>query len=91
MAFQHRGALQNTFLNRLRKSHTSATVHLLNGVRLRGTVAGFDEFCICLMVSGSQQLVFKHAISTIIPVKPVGLADPDESKPRDPDPESPVG
>ncbi len=89
MAVQHRGALQNSFLNRLRKSRTQITVHLMNGVRLRGTVAAFDEFCIWLSTSGNQQLVFKHAISTIVPSKPISLGEPGEPEPREPKPESP--
>ena len=89
MAVQHRGALQNSFLNRLRKSRTQTTVHLMNGVRLRGTVAAFDEFCIWLSASGNQQLVFKHAISTIVPSKPISLGESADPEPREPKPESP--
>ena len=89
MAVQHRGALQNSFLNRLRKSRTQTTVHLMNGVRLRGTVAAFDEFCIWLSTSGNQQLVFKHAISTIVPNKPISLGESGDPEPREPKPESP--
>ncbi len=87
MAVQHRGALQNSFLNQLRKSHTQTTIHLTNGVRLRGTIAAFDEFCIWLSTSGNQQLVFKHAISTIVPNRPIKLSlQGDDAGPR-PEPE----
>lgn len=88
MAVQHRGALQNSFLNRLRKSHTQTTIHLTNGVRLRGTIAGFDEFCIWLSTSGSQQLVFKHAISTIVPIRPIKLSLQDDDEEPRPDSQS---
>ncbi len=88
MAVQHRGALQNAFLNRLRKSHIQTTIHLTNGVRLRGTITAFDEFCIWLSASGNQQLVFKHAISTIVPSKPIKLATETEPAPApEPGPE----
>lgn len=89
MAVHQRGALQNAFLNRLRKSRTQTTVHLMNGVRLRGTVAAFDEFCIWLSTSGNQQLVFKHAISTIVPSKPVSLGESGEPETREPKPDQP--
>ena len=91
MAVQQRGALQNSFLNRLRKSHTQTTIHLTNGVRLRGTIAAFDEFCIWLSTSGNQQLVFKHAISTIVPNRPIKLslqgddAGPEPDSQQEPD------
>ncbi len=91
MPLQHRNRLQNTFLKQLRKSRTTTTLHLLNGVRLRGTIAAFDEFCILLMVSGSQQMIYKHAISTITPSKPVDLADSNEPEASGRSPESPAG
>ena len=68
--------LQDLFLLRARKSHASLTVFLMNGFQLRGSVTGFDSFTVVLDTDGKQQVIYKHAISTIIPVHPVPLNDP---------------
>ena len=65
--------LQETFLNHVRKNRTQVTVFLVNGVKLLGTITWFDNFCILLRRDGHSQLVFKHAISTIMPAGPVSL------------------
>ena len=65
--------LQDTFLNSVRKSKMPLTVFLVNGVKLQGVVTWFDNFCILLRREGSIQLVYKHAISTIMPSGPVQL------------------
>ncbi len=65
--------LQDVFLNVVRKEHISVTVYLTNGFQLKGSVKGFDNFTVILESDGKQQLVYKHAISTIIPFKPVSL------------------
>ncbi len=70
--------LQDTFLNQLRKSKTSVTIFLVNGVKLQGIVTWFDNFCVLLKRDGHAQLVYKHAISTIMPSGPIQLYD-DES------------
>jgi host factor-I protein len=67
--------LQDIFLNQMRKE----TMYLVNGARLTGTIKGFDNFVI-LMKNDSQQLVYKHAISTIIPEKPIDLLEGTEKK-----------
>lgn len=67
--------LQDTFLNSVRKSKMPLTVFLVNGVKLQGVVTWFDNFCILLRREGSIQLVYKHAISTIMPSGPVQLFD----------------
>jgi host factor-I protein len=67
--------LQDLFLNQMRKEKTPVTMYLVNGARLSGTIKGFDNFVI-LMKQENQQLVYKHAISTIIPDKPVELPEP---------------
>ena len=64
--------LQDIFLNQMRKEKIPVTMYLVNGARISGTIKGFDNFVI-LMKQESQQLVYKHAISTIIPDKPVEL------------------
>ncbi|EUJ17244.1 RNA-binding protein Hfq [Listeria aquatica FSL S10-1188] len=62
-------ALQDQYLNQLRKEKILATVFLTNGFQLRGRVVSFDNFTVLLDVEGKQQLVFKHAISTFSPQK----------------------
>jgi host factor-I protein len=74
--------LQDTFLNSVRKSKTPLTIFLVNGVKLQGVVTWFDNFCVLLRRDGQSQLVYKHAISTIMPSQPVQLYEPDsESEP----------
>ena len=63
--------LQDTFLNSVRKSKTPLTIFLVNGVKLQGVVSWFDNFCVLLRRDGQSQLVYKHAISTIMPAQPV--------------------
>ena len=69
--------LQDTFLNQVRKSKTSVTIFLVNGVKLQGVVSWFDNFCVLLKRDGHVQLVYKHAISTIMPAGPLQLYDED--------------
>jgi host factor-I protein len=64
--------LQDIFLNQMRKEKIPVTMYLVNGARITGTIKGFDNFVI-LMRQENQQLVYKHAISTIIPERPVDL------------------
>ena len=63
--------LQDMFLNRVRKQRVSVTVFLMNGFQMRGTVSGFDSFVLVLDTEGRQQVIYKHAISTIVPFRPV--------------------
>jgi len=65
--------LQDTFLNSVRRSKTPLTIFLVNGVKLQGVVSWFDNFCVLLRRDGQSQLVYKHAISTIMPAQPVQL------------------
>jgi len=67
--------LQDTFLNSVRKSKTPLTIFLVNGVKLQGVVTWFDNFCLLLRRDGQIQLVYKHAISTIMPGGPVQMFD----------------
>lgn len=71
--------LQDLFLNQMRKEKIPVTMYLVNGARLTGTIKGFDNFVI-LLKQESQQLVYKHAISTIIPDKPIELMESMENK-----------
>ena len=71
--------LQDIFLNQMRKEKVPVTMYLVNGARLTGTIKGFDNFVI-LLKQENQQLVYKHAISTIIPDKPVEFLEVAEMK-----------
>ena len=65
--------LQDVFLNSVRKEKTSVTIFLINGVKLQGVITWFDNFCILLKREGVTQLVYKHAISTIMPNDEISL------------------
>jgi host factor-I protein len=65
--------LQDVFLNQARKEKLPLTMFLMNGFQLRGIVTGFDSFTVVLDSDGKQQLIYKHAISTIIPSKPIAF------------------
>ncbi|MDG2298786.1 MAG: RNA chaperone Hfq [Planktomarina sp.] len=67
--------LQDAFLNQTRKTKTPVTIFLINGVKLQGIISWFDNFCILLRRDGQSQLVYKHAISTIMPSEPISLYD----------------
>jgi host factor-I protein len=67
--------VQDVFLNHIRKNKNSVTVFLVNGVKLQGIVTWFDNFSLLLRRDGHTQLVYKHAISTVMPSDPVQLFD----------------
>lgn len=71
--------LQDKFLNKIRKEKMSVTVFLVNGVKLQGIITWFDNFSMLLRRDSHSQLIYKHAISTIMPSSPVRLNDEDES------------
>src|SRR5581483_10858328 len=73
MAADRAQNLQDTFLNHVRKSKVPLTIFLVNGVKLQGVVTWFDNFCVLLRRDGHSQLVYKHAISTIMPGHPIQL------------------
>jgi host factor-I protein len=73
-------SLQDTFLNHVRRNKTPLTIFLINGVKLQGIVTWFDNFCVLLRRDGHSQLVYKHAISTIMPGAPVHLMDSDQAE-----------
>ena len=67
--------LQDMFLNSLRRSKTPVTMFLVKGVKLQGIITWFDNFSVLLRRDGHAQLIYKHAISTIMPAQPIDLAD----------------
>ncbi len=69
--------LQDTFLNAVRKGKIPVTIFLVNGVKLQGAITWFDNFCVLLRRDGQSQLVYKHAISTVMPSAPVQLFEPE--------------
>jgi host factor-I protein len=75
--------LQDTFLNYVRKQKTPLTIFLVNGVKLQGIVTWFDNFCVLLRRDGHSQLVYKHAISTIMPGAPLQMFEPGEEAATD--------
>ena len=80
MAAERPQSLQDTFLNHVRKNKTPLTIFLVNGVKLQGVVSWFDNFCVLLRRDGHSQLVYKHAISTIMPGQPINLLDDNDYK-----------
>ena len=72
--------LQDAFLNQLRKSKISVTIFLINGVKLQGMITWFDNFCVLLRRDGQSQLVYKHAISTIMPATSLSLYEGEEAE-----------
>ena len=72
--------LQDVFLNQLRKSKISVTIFMINGVKLQGMITWFDNFCVLLRRDGQSQLVYKHAVSTIMPATSVSLYDGEDTE-----------
>jgi host factor-I protein len=75
MATEKAQNVQDVFLNHVRKSKTPVTVFLVNGVKLQGIITWFDNFSVLLRRDGHTQLVYKHAISTVMPGSPIQLFD----------------
>ena len=78
MASERTQNLQDTFLNYVRKNKVPLTIFLVNGVKLQGVVTWFDNFCVLLRRDGHSQLVYKHAISTIMPGQPIQMFEAPE-------------
>jgi len=72
--------LQDSFLNQARREKAQVVVFLVNGFQLKGVVRGFDNFTVILDTEGKQQMIYKHAISTIVPPKPMALVNQDEQQ-----------
>lgn len=67
--------LQDVFLNQARKERVAVTIFLMNGYQFKGIVKGFDSYIVILDCDGKQNVVYKHAISTISPVRPINILD----------------
>ena len=72
--------IQDTFLNQLRKENIPVTIFLVNGFQIRGTIKAFDNFTVVVDSEGRQQMLFKHAISTITPQRNVSLMQENQSE-----------
>ena len=72
---QTKANLQEIFLLKTRRDRIPVTMFLMNGFQLRGTITGYDAFVVVLETDGKQQIIYKHAISTVVPVRPVELID----------------
>ena len=72
---QNKANLQEVFLLKARRDRVPVTMFLMNGFQLRGTITGYDAFVVVLETEGKQQVIYKHAISTVVPVRPVELTD----------------
>lgn len=72
--------LQDVFLNQVRKERVPITIYLINGYQLKGYVKGFDNYTIVMEMDGKQQLVYKHAVSNITPLKTVAFIFADGGK-----------
>ena len=77
MAAEKSQNVQDVFLNYVQKNKTPLTVFLVNGVKLQGVITWFDNFCVLLRRDGISQLVYKHAISTVMPAAPIQLFEAD--------------
>lgn len=78
MSQDSKQSLQDAFLNLMRKEKVPVTLFLVNGVKLQGAITGFDSFSVMLRRENHSQLVYKHAISTVMPVNPVPTWDKEE-------------
>lgn len=67
--------LQDAFLNQVRKEHVGVTMFLTNGFQFKGFVKGFDNYVVIIDCDGKQNIVYKHAISTIVPARPISILD----------------
>ena len=67
---------QDAILNEVRREKVPVTLFLMNGFQLRGTITGYDSFVVVLVTDGKQQMIYKHAISTLVPIRPLKAAAP---------------
>ena len=75
--------VQDVFLNHIRKNKVPVTVFLVNGVKLQGVITWFDNFSVLLRRDAHSQLVYKHAISTVMPTVPIQLFEPGKEEAED--------
>ena len=78
---QRKRNLQDYLLSKLRRSRMGATVFLVNGFQIRGEIRGFDSFVVVIYSDGKQQMVYKHAISTVVPERPLSWEEEDPGPP----------
>ena len=71
--------LQDLFLRQVRQDRLPVTVFLMNGFQMRGIITGYDTFVVVLDTDGRQQVIYKHAVSTIVPIRPVELRDQEDA------------
>jgi len=83
MAHDHTQALQDTFLRYLREHKVPVTIFLASGIRLQGHVGAFDAYSVLLVRDRQAQVVYKHAISTIVPREPVRMGQSNEQEPSE--------
>ncbi len=67
--------LQDVFLNQARKDRIPVTIYITNGFQFKGIIKGFDSYIVILDTDGKQNLIYKHAISTVTPMKPISILD----------------
>ena len=77
---ENKNNLQDIFLNKLRKTKEPLTLFLVNGIKLEGIITWFDHFSVLLRRGGHSQLIYKHAISTVMPLNPIQLFDGEENE-----------
>ena len=75
--------LQDSFLNHVRKENLAVVIYLVNGFQIRGLVRGFDNFTIIIENEGKQQLVYKHAVSTISPIANITIMQPEKAEKKE--------
>lgn len=75
-----KGNLQDLFLNQARKEKMPVTVFLMNGFQIKGYVRGFDNFTVILDSDGRQQMIYKHALSTVVPLRPLNFTETEEGE-----------
>lgn len=75
---ENKNTLQDIFLDKLTKERVPVTIFLISGIKLGGVITGFDNFSVFLQRNDQQQLVYKHAISTILPVNPIKLFEQEQ-------------
>lgn len=75
--------VQDVLLNTLRKNKTPVTIYLANGVKLQGNITGFDNFSVVLRRGPQVQLIYKHAMATVVPAEPVRLFEPEGGEATD--------
>ena len=90
MATEKNQNIQDVFLNILRKEKVPVTIFLVSGVKLQGTVTGFDNFCVVLRRAPQVQLVYKHSIATVVPAGPISLYKPEDGEAADSAAEAPA-